>query len=185
MDPTADPTSAQLRLQELQLGTDAGTALAFFDSLPPVQVPELFGSWRGSEVPTGHRLDGLLEPLGWYGKRFDGAEEVFPLVVSGAGGGVFNVNPALVPLAAVLRFGPLLRKPGLQAAVHPALRLARTRRPGARLRMTEYRGVLSAAMIYDALPVLDVFRRVDDGTVLGAMDLRGPGAPFFFALHRG
>ncbi|MCQ2000964.1 DUF4334 domain-containing protein [Arthrobacter zhaoxinii] len=179
-----EPDPAVLRLQELQAGTDAGTALAFFDSLPPVQVPELNGSWRGTEVPTGHRLAGLLEPLGWYGKRFDGAEEVFPLVFSGSGGGVFNVNPALVPLSAVLRFGPLLRKPDVLAAVRPALRAARTRRPGARLRMTEYRGVLSASMIYDALPVLDVFRRVDARTVLGAMDLRGPGAPFFFALRR-
>ncbi|MCQ1953584.1 DUF4334 domain-containing protein [Arthrobacter sp. zg-Y238] len=179
-----DNNEPALRLQSLQAGTDAGTALEYFDSLPPVQVPELYGSWRGTEIPTGHRLDGLLEPLGWYGKRFDGAEDVFPLVFSGAGGGVFNVNPGLVPLSAVLRFGPLLRKPGLLSQVRPALRLARTRRVGARLRMTEYRGVLSAAMIYDALPVVDVFRRVDAGTVLGAMDLRGPGAPFFFALQR-
>ncbi|MCQ1995664.1 DUF4334 domain-containing protein [Arthrobacter sp. zg-Y1171] len=172
------------RLQELQGGTDPGTALEFFDALPPLQAPELYGSWRGTEIPTGHRLDGLLKPLGWHGKRFDGDEEVFPLVFARGGGGVFNVNPALVPLSAVLRFGPLLRKPELLAQIRPALRLARTRRPGARLRMTEYRGVSSATMIYDALPVLDVFRRVDAETVLGAMDLRGPGAPFFFALHR-
>ena len=174
-----------LRLEQLQSGTDAVSALEFFDSLPPVQVPELYGSWQGSEVPTGHPLDGLMEPLGWHGKRFDGAEEVFPLVFSGAGGGLFDVNPALVPLSAVLRFGPLLRTPELLPWIRPALRLARTRRVGARLRMVEYRGVSSATMIYDALPVLDVFRRVDAGTVMGAMDLRGPRAPFFFLLRRG
>ncbi|KAD3633018.1 DUF4334 domain-containing protein [Arthrobacter yangruifuii] len=176
-----DPVPLQ-RLQDLQAGTDAGTALAFFDSLPPVQVADMYGSWRGTELPTGHPLDGLLEPLGWYGKRFDGAEEVFPLVFSG--GGVFNVNPSLVPLPMVLRFSPMLRKRELLASARPFLRVARTRRPGARLRMTEYRGVSSATMIYDALPVLDVFRRVDADTVLGAMDLRGVRLPFFFVLRR-
>ena len=182
MDP--ERTLRLQELQDLQAGTGSAAALAFFDSLPPVQVPELYGSWRGAEVPTGHRLDGLLEPLGWYGKRFDGADEVFPLVFSTSGGGVFNVNPALVPLSSVLRFGPLLRKPELLGPARSVLRLAGTRRPGARLRRTEYRGVLTATMIYDALPVLDVFRRVDSATVLGAMDLRGPGAPFFFSLRR-
>jgi hypothetical protein len=44
--------------------------------------------------------------------------------------------------------------------------------------MTEYRGVVSATMIYDALPINDVFRKVEDGTVLGAMDFRLIRQPF-------
>lgn len=40
-------------------------------------------------------------------------------------------------------------------------------------------------MVYDQLPVNDVFRRVDDDTVLGAMDMRGfSSSPYFFVLHR-
>jgi hypothetical protein len=33
-------------------------------------------------------------------------------------------------------------------------------------------------MIYDALPINDVFRKVEDGTVLGAMDFRLIRQPF-------
>ena len=39
-------------------------------------------------------------------------------------------------------------------------------------------------MSYDQLPINDVFRRLDDATVLGAMDLRGSKAPYFFVLRR-
>jgi hypothetical protein len=59
-----------------------------------------------------------------------------------------------------------------------------TDKPKARLRTVEHRGVVTAAMIYDALPIIDVFRRVDDDTMLGLMDLRGLPQPFFFLLRR-
>jgi hypothetical protein len=39
-------------------------------------------------------------------------------------------------------------------------------------------------MVYDALPIIDVFRRVGPDVVLGAMDMRGLPAPFFFLLER-
>jgi hypothetical protein len=38
-------------------------------------------------------------------------------------------------------------------------------------------------MCYDAQPIHDVFRRVDDATVLGVMDLRG-APPYVFLLRR-
>ena len=39
-------------------------------------------------------------------------------------------------------------------------------------------------MIYDALPILDIFREVDQATLLGLIDLRGIAQPFFFILRR-
>jgi hypothetical protein len=39
-------------------------------------------------------------------------------------------------------------------------------------------------MIYDQLPINDVFRRLSDAAVLGAMDLRGETQPYFFVLRR-
>jgi hypothetical protein len=39
-------------------------------------------------------------------------------------------------------------------------------------------------MVYDALPIIDVFRRVTADRVLGLMDLRGLAEPFFFLLDR-
>lgn len=163
-------------------------ALAYFDSLPAVRVPELFGSWRGRGIPTGNPLDGLLERFGWLGKRFDGADEAHPLLFDDGRGGVVDVDPALVPLPVLLPV--LLRVPGLlrnraaAAAFRSALPVLRTTRPRARLRMTEYRGVVSATLCYDALPIHDVFRRVDDDTVLGVMDLRGLEQPFVFVMFR-
>jgi hypothetical protein len=62
--------------------------------------------------------------------------------------------------------------------------LLQTEQPKARLRMTEYRGVVSATMIYDSLPINDVFRKVDEDCVLGAMDMRSTPQPFFFVLRR-
>jgi hypothetical protein len=44
--------------------------------------------------------------------------------------------------------------------------------------------VLTATLCYDALPINDVFRKVDDDTLVGAMDLRGLEMPFMFVLRR-
>lgn len=67
----------------------------------------------------------------------------------------------------------------------PILRPAlRTHAPTARLREVEYRGVTSAGMIYDHLPIIDHFRRADEHTLLGVMDLRGLAEPYFFVLRR-
>ena len=62
--------------------------------------------------------------------------------------------------------------------------LLSTKRPAARLRMVEYRGVVTGTMIYDALPINDHFRAVDEDTLLGAMDFRGMESPFMFVLRR-
>lgn len=44
----------------------------------------------------------------------------------------------------------------------------------ASIQMVEFRGVVSATMIYDGAPIFDHFRKVDDNTVMGVMD----GKPF-------
>lgn len=161
-------------------------ALELFDGLPPVTSDELIGSWAGSGYPTGHRLDGLLEALGWQGKRFESTEVVHPLVFADSRG-EFLVDPAWLPAsflphAGVLAVGAAGRAAGL-ATRRGLLRAAGTRRPGARLRPVEHRGVVGTAMVYDALPIIDHFRRLDDGTLLGLMDARGL-EPFFFQLRR-
>lgn len=181
-EPNQETTADRLRI--MSQGTTATEALAFFDSLPPVQLEEMMGSWSGAEVPTGHRLDGVLGILGWQGKRFDGEDSARPLVFQTHTGRGFEVNPGLVPLKLALRCAPLLRRRIAGGIVRPVLQLARTTRPRARLRMMEYRGTVSATMVYDALPVNDAFRRVDPNTLLGAMDMREPGPPFVFSLHR-
>jgi hypothetical protein len=172
------------QLRRLEAGTTAAAALAFFDSLPPVGVEELLGAWRGSGVPTGNPLDGLLESFGWHGKRFDGADEVHPLVFGKGDGTLFSVNPSFLPIGAVVRHAGLLHTHAAAKAFRLLRGVLSTRAPQARLRMTECRGVVSATMSYDRLPVDDHFRKVDDDTVLGVMDLRGMEVPFVFVLRR-
>ena len=170
-------------IAELERGVSPERALEIFDSLPAVGVGEMYGRWAGSEAPTGNPLDGLLGAYGWHGKHFSTAEEVAPLIF-GRGGELFEVDPAVIPVGLALRFPRLVRHPAVVAAGRLGLPLLKTRRPKARLRMVVYRGVPTATMIYDARPINDHFRRLDDDTLLGAMDLRGMPGPFFFRLRR-
>jgi hypothetical protein len=162
----------------------AAEALALFDALEPVDTAFLHGEWQGAGFASGHPLDGALEAFGWRGKRFDSDEAVHPLLF-GPPRRPFALRPrAVLPfLPLVLRF-PVLRSPPLAAPARIGLRLLATHRPRARLRMLLHRGRVSAAMVYDDVPIQDLFRRVDDDTVLGLMDLRGMERPFFFLLRR-
>jgi hypothetical protein len=162
---------------------DCQQALEWFDQLAPVDIDFMLGPWLGQGVNTGHPMDGMLERANWIGKTFDSEERVFPLVHATPSGARFTAQPALMPM------GLLLRYPGLQRYISPHLFSAlrwvfATRRPGARLRMTTYRGKASATMIYNRQPINDVFRKIDNDTVLGLMDMVGMEQPFFFTLSR-
>lgn len=166
--------------------TTTADALALFDAAPAVEPDAMIGTWRGAELPTGHPLDGMLAASGWWGKQFVDAETVHPLLFP------TRTRDALWALNPMLAFGGLgiatklpavhrLDLGGVITTLRPVLR-ARTAK--ARLRTTRYRGVDSATMIYDQLPINDVFHRLDDDSVIGAMDLRGLRAPYFFVLTR-
>lgn len=166
-------------------GTTPQNALSIYDQLDPPDMDAMIGTWKGSGFHSQHPQDGILEAVGWYGKHFAGPEEVHPLLFYGANRHVvFPVNPAVMPRDP--RMTGRLGQPGrsLHWLVLAARPLIKTTRYKARLRMTEYRGKLCPTMIYDDLPVNDVFRRVDDSTLLGAMDMRGMEQPFFFVLRR-
>jgi hypothetical protein len=157
-------------------------ALALFDSLEPVPVEFMIGTWRGDEIATGHPLDGTLAATGWYGKQFVDADTVHPLLFYTADRrAVFPVNPALLPTGIQLPTG---RGQSYHRVITAARRVLGTTKPTARLRMTDYRGRSSATMIYDAKPINDIFRRVSDDTVLGVMDRRGDTDLCFFILRR-
>jgi hypothetical protein len=158
--------------------------LAFFDRLPAVAADGLTGRWRGSGLPTGSPLDGLLEAYGWWGKEVVDAETVHPLLFDDGRGAPRAVNPALVPLS-LLRARPAVAHTAVARRLFRAVRpVLWTARPAARIRSVEHRGVVTAALVYDALPIVDVFRRVADDLLLGLMDMRGMAEPFAFVLTR-
>ena len=156
-------------------------AEAYYITLDRVPIGMLAGFWRGRAVETGHPVDELLRASSWIGKDFLAPEEVCPLVHEGAFGR-FRLDPGLVPLALARRLG-LARLPGARAGFRLLGPLLGTRKPRARLRMIEDRGCLTAAMIYDQLPIIDIFRKVDGDTVMGRMDERGQ-RPAYFLLSR-
>jgi hypothetical protein len=161
-------------------------ALAIFDAAPAVEPDFMIGTWHGAEMPTGHPLDGLLAASGWWGKQFVDGETVHPLLFPTADGAALW---ALNPMLAFGGMGVATKIPALKnrnftgviSALKPVLG---TSSPKARLRTTRYRGVDTATMVYDQLPINDVFRRLDEKSVIGAMDLRGLRNPYFFVLRR-
>lgn len=161
-------------------------ATAIFDASEPVDPDFMIGTWHGAEVPTAHPLDGMLGVSGWWGKQFVDAETVHPLLFpTRDGSALWAMNPALafggLGLATKIPFLTRRSLAGPVGALQPVLQ---TRRPKARLRRTSYRGRDTATMVYDQLPINDVFRKLSDNAVLGAMDLRGSKRPYFFVLQR-
>lgn len=54
----------------------------------------------------------------------------------------------------------------------------------AQLRRVEYRGVVSATLVFDSQPIFDYLRYVDHRTVMGVMDRKGLDMPLYFYLRR-
>ncbi len=157
-------------------------ALELFDSLEPVDINYMIGRWRGEGYPTGHSQDGLLEAYQWYGKAFASSEDVHPLLFSNRRGEIVSINPVLMALGGH-RSGPASRLAvRIFQLIMPILSSTKSR---ARLRMTEYRGKVSATMIYDQLPINDAFRKLDHNTVLGVMDNKLEKDPFFLQAQQG
>ncbi len=171
---------------EIAVPTTTDGALAVFDAAEPAEPEFMIGTWHGVELPTRHPMDGLLAASGWWGKQFIDAETVHPLLFpTGDRTALWALNPlpAFGGLGIATKLPCLKNRPmsGPITALRPLLQ---ARSAKARLRTTRYRGVDSATMIYDRLPINDVFRKLSEDAVIGAMDLRGSRRPYFFVLHR-
>lgn len=158
-------------------------ALALCDALPAVDLETIMGRWRGSGVSTGHEMDGLLEMFHWYGKDFIDRDHVHPLLFTDEAGHIFSLDPRRLPLNLALKV-PALRTPLIRKLLLASRFLLQTHKAKARVRMLEYRGKVSATMIYDNLPIYDTFRLIDHDTLLGVMDFKGMQRPFIFKLQR-
>jgi hypothetical protein len=163
--------------------TTTGKALDLFDSLEEVNLDFMFGRWQGYGIDTSHPMDGLLEASNWYGKEFIDSENVHPLLFSNNHGEIIKVAPTYILMKWALMF-PAIKNNFMKPLLRSSTSILKTEQSQARLRMMEYRGKVSATMIYDYLPINDSFRKVDDHTVLGIMDFKDLSQPFFFVLKR-
>ena len=154
--------------------------LEVFDNLEITTKDFMIGRWKGYEIATNHRMDGLLVASGWYGKLFNSTEEVHPLLFYARNKSeLYSVNPRIVPMQ--MNFPKLNSLDSLMKLVRPVLQ---TKKSTARLRMIEYRDKVTATMCYDEKAILDYFAKINKNTVLGVMDLKGTAQPYMFVLER-
>lgn len=132
---------------------------AFWATLEPVSIDFMLGAWKGGEFHTGHRANGFMNRLNWFGKTFVSATDAKPLVCLDADGNTFSNTEAMNGEAS--------------------------------LWLEEFRGVVTATMVYDGRPVHDHFKRIDDDAMMGIMNGKGAidtssGSPryLYFYLER-
>lgn len=167
----------------LRDGASQAEAFQLFDALEVVDFETMWGLWKGSEITSGHPMEGLLTAAGWYGKRFESPESVYPLVFQKTDGTLFTGNPALLPLS--LPFDKVSLK-SISIGMKVVRPFFTTEKSSARLRITDYRGKPSASMVYDAKAIIDIFRKVDETTLMGVMDIKNikQGMSYFFVLRK-
>jgi hypothetical protein len=140
-----------------------------FRRLVPIEPRDMIGLWTGRGIPTGHPFDGVLENLGWFGKRFTSELRADALLCRAGENSLIPIDPAGIPLGLALRFHRLGRTRAAKILFSCLRRGLRAKRPVASLGSRPFQGVGSAAMAYDNQPIVDHFRRIDANRIMGAM----------------
>lgn len=145
---------------------------------------QMVGVWRGEGIPYGHPLDGVLENLQWFGKRFQADLRADALLFQWRPGRLVPIEPSYFPIKLALRFAPLGRTSVARnwfSYLHKAFRAHGTT---AMLSLRIMDGSETAAMVYDKQPIVDYFKRVADDEVAGMMVVEGDERRYFFRLRR-
>jgi hypothetical protein len=159
-------------------------AFDYFDRLGVASIIELAGLWQGHGIASGHPLDGVLENLGWYGKRFTADLKADALLFALGPHRLVAIDPGMIPLKLALRCHRFGRTRAARGLFSYLQKLGRAKGPVASLRSMSFRDKTSAAMVYDRQPIIDHFRRIDDDRLLGVMAVEGDGRHYFFVLTR-
>ncbi|MDB5555572.1 MAG: hypothetical protein JWL86_5556 [Rhizobium sp.] len=140
----------------------------------------MVGLWKGRGIPAGHPFDGVLENLGWFGKRFTPDMRADALLFRFVERRLVAIDPARIPLRLTLRFQDVGRMRVAKSLFSCLQRGLRARGPVASLKTMVFGGVESAALVYDHQPIVDYFRRNDDERIIRAMTIRGDARIYFF-----
>ncbi|MGN7883856.1 DUF4334 domain-containing protein [Sinorhizobium sp. Sb3] len=163
---------------------DQQRAVERFRQLSPLEPYELEGLWMGRGIPTGHPFDGVLENLGWFGKRFNSDLRADALLFRAGGRRLRAIDPKWVPLNLALRFHKFGRTRLARTLFSWVQRGFQAKGPVASLETLTFEGAASAALIYDDQPIIDHFRRIDQNAIMGLMAIRNDDRLFAFELQR-
>lgn len=155
---------------------------AWFQSLKPVDPAEMTGLWKGAGIPSGHPLDGVLENLQWFGKRFHPDMRADALLFQWRPGRLVAIDPRFVPIGLAIKLAPLGRTALARNLFSHLQKILRARGATAMLEVRAFERTLSTAMVYDEQPIVDHFRRVSDDTLAGMMCIHDDDRRFFFKL---
>lgn len=123
----------------------------FFDSLEPVAIDEFKGEWQVKFLFTKEGTGSKLETF----------IRVFP---------VFRVyGKKFLGQDKVKAW--IYRISGIKFSILGA---------SAVLRKVEFRNKLSTSMVYNYLPLIDNFRKIDEFTIMGVMEIKGETALYFY-----
>ncbi|ACP22897.1 conserved hypothetical protein (plasmid) [Sinorhizobium fredii NGR234] len=156
----------------------------WFRSLAPVRPEEMIGLWRGAGIPSGHPLDGVLENLDWFGKRFHPDMRADALLFQERPGRLVPIEPVYIPIGLAIKFSSFGRTFVARNLFSHLQKMFRARGTTASLRLQVDDGVKTAAMVYDRQPIVDYFRRVDRDEIAGMMCVQGDTRSYFFKLRR-
>jgi hypothetical protein len=156
---------------------------AWFRSLVPVQPKDMVGLWSGVGIPSDHPLDGVLENLNWFGKRFHSDMRADALLFTWRPGRLVPLEPSFLPIGLAIKMAPFGRTFVARGWFSYLQKLLRARGTTASLRLQALDGIETAVMIYDKQPIVDYFR-MDDDEIAGMMCVRGDPRRFFFKLRK-
>ena len=95
---TNQQTTARATFDQLAARTDQLTDAEldeFWATLEPTTVDFMIGEWKGGEFDTGHKANGFMNRLNWFGKTFHSAADAKPLVCLDAEGNKFSNTEAM------------------------------------------------------------------------------------------
>jgi hypothetical protein len=144
----------------------------------------MIGLWRGRGIPSSHPFDGVLENLGWFGKRVTAWLRADALLFRAGPHRLVPIDPARISLRLALRFHRVGKTRAAKNLFSYLQRGLRAKGPVASLKTMSFHGVTSVAMIYDGQPIVDHFRRLDRQRIMGAMVIEGDERTYFFELEQ-
>ncbi|MBY4628146.1 GXWXG domain-containing protein [Rhizobium croatiense] len=157
---------------------------AWFSSLKPVQPVEMVGLWRGAGIPSDHPLDGVLENLGWFGKRFHADMRADALLFQWRADRLVAIDPGFFPIGLAIKAAPFGRTMVARSWFSYLQKALRARGTTASLALQTSGDGVTAAMRYDRQPIVDYFRRMNGQELAGMMCITGDARRYFFKLRR-